>query len=760
MLFKLIIALFSFSFIILGVHSTSGKLPGTYSEDLSSNSVVTFYEELQGKPFSVAYDHRSLLFDGRRVLLLSGVIHYPRSTPAMWDDLMLKAKQNGLNTIQTYVFWNFHERKEGEYYFAERGDLLLYLEKAKKHGLFVNLRIGPYVDAEWAQGGIPLWLTYIPGMAFRCYNKPFMNYMGNWVKFIVNLVRPYFAPNGGPIVLLQIENEYWDASQWPYIEWCGELAASLQTGIPWEMCNGLYANNTIETCNSCDCASWIATHWSRQPHTPPIWTENEGWFDQWGVGRVIRSPEDVARSVARFFAYGGNVHTYYMWFGGNHYGSWGASGVTTMYANDVLLHSDGTPNEPKYSHLGRLHQLIIWNAHILLNNEVPLPQPVLIWNRNLSRWVNASINLQNIRTFGNPLNESSFSFLSNDENTTALVFWKDKSASYQMPPYSVTLINGSGYELYNTAKVRNVPKYNKTVTLVSKMSWRYWPDVNRTASLTVSNPTPIEQLLLTFDKTDYLYYRTLLTVKQLGVHILRVTTRRGNSLIVFLDRKYQSQQYSLFSEVPESNINATFALEISSSGPHVLEILSVSLGLFKEVDNTTHARKGIVGDVFLDDQNITKNGWLHRIALNGQTLQIYTKEGSARVPWSGNLQQSVLQPLQWYQTKFTLSKEFLSGTNNTEYRPVLIDLSSMYRGHVWINGNDIGRYWLLPGNCSFDWFWGCTVFDRDCCNKPTQSLYHIPPDWLHEGENLLTLFEEIGGDPTNISIVTKVKNSS
>jgi hypothetical protein len=77
------------------------------------------------------------------------------------------------------------------------------------------------------------------------------------VKFIVNLVRPYFAPNGGPIVLLQIENEYWDESQWPYIEWCGELAASLHTGIPWEMCNGLYANNTIETCNSCDCASWV-----------------------------------------------------------------------------------------------------------------------------------------------------------------------------------------------------------------------------------------------------------------------------------------------------------------------------------------------------------------------------------------------------------------------------------------------------------------------------------------------------------------------
>lgn len=85
----------------------------------------------------------------------------------------------------------------------------------------------------------------------------------------------------------------------------------------------------------------------------------------------------------------------------------------------------------------------------------------------------------------------------------------------------------------------------------------------------------------------------------------------------------------------------------------------------------------------------------------------------------------------------------------------------MTRGHAYVNGYDIGRYWLVKGRCDTlpPIGGGCTEYDLDSCNKPTQWLYHVPPDWLNEGDNLLTLFEEVDGDPSQINIITKVLNT-
>lgn len=90
------------------------------------------------------------------------------------------------------------------------------------------------------------------------------------------------------------------------------------------------------------------------PDKPMIFTENEGWFQTWGQAPAIRETADLAYSVATWFAAGGDYHAYYMWHGGNHYGRTAGSVLTTWYADDVCLHADGTPNEPKYTHLSRL----------------------------------------------------------------------------------------------------------------------------------------------------------------------------------------------------------------------------------------------------------------------------------------------------------------------------------------------------------------------------------------------------------------------
>ncbi|EPS59207.1 beta-galactosidase, partial [Genlisea aurea] len=98
---------------------------------------------------NVSYDHRALVVGGRRRLLISGSIHYMRSTPQMWPDLIHKAKDGGLNTIQTFVFWNLHEPIRGQYDFEGRKDLVKFVKLIGEAGLFLHLRIGPYACGEW-----------------------------------------------------------------------------------------------------------------------------------------------------------------------------------------------------------------------------------------------------------------------------------------------------------------------------------------------------------------------------------------------------------------------------------------------------------------------------------------------------------------------------------------------------------------------------------------------------------------------------------
>jgi beta-galactosidase GanA len=128
------------------------------------------YDQVRGVPYNVSYDHRAITINGNRTVLFAGAIHYPRSTPGMWPYIMSMAKQNGLNTAQTYVFWNIHEQKRGTYDFSGRANLSGFLQEAANAGLFVNLRIGPYVCAEWDYGGLPAWLNNVPNIAFRSNN--------------------------------------------------------------------------------------------------------------------------------------------------------------------------------------------------------------------------------------------------------------------------------------------------------------------------------------------------------------------------------------------------------------------------------------------------------------------------------------------------------------------------------------------------------------------------------------------------------------
>eukprot|EP01047_Picozoa_sp_COSAG01_P053466 COSAG01_NODE_5735_length_4074_cov_84.123961_3_plen_587_part_01 len=279
--------------------SDSGSGPNSSAE--LSGGVVT-YEQLGGRPYTVGYNERSFTINGINTLLLGGSFHPPRIAYGDWARLLDEAKKDGLNHVQVYVFWNFHERSQGIYDFSAgtRADLAGFFAMAGAAGLFVNVRIGPYVCAEWNGGGFPLWLKHVENFSCaRCDDPVWEAEMKGFVVKVASVMEPYLARHGGPIILAQIENELHSGSDDPYVTWCGELAANLQLDIPWVMCNGASAVNTINTCNGNSCGKdggYADTHSEQFPGQPLGWTEDWSWFNTWG-GAVTGNPSLTSLSL-------------------------------------------------------------------------------------------------------------------------------------------------------------------------------------------------------------------------------------------------------------------------------------------------------------------------------------------------------------------------------------------------------------------------------------------------------------------------------
>uniref|UniRef100_A0A0D3DMB2 beta-galactosidase n=1 Tax=Brassica oleracea var. oleracea TaxID=109376 RepID=A0A0D3DMB2_BRAOL len=147
-----------------------------------------------------------------------------------YDRLIQKAKDGGVDVIETYVFWNLHEPSPGKYDFDGRNDLVRFVKAIHKAGLYAHLRIGPYVCAEWNFGGFPVWLKYVPGISFRTDNEPFKRAMKGFTERIVELMKSED--------LLGMSMEDKGSSCWVeghnYMTWAAKMAT--ETGVPWVMC--------------------------------------------------------------------------------------------------------------------------------------------------------------------------------------------------------------------------------------------------------------------------------------------------------------------------------------------------------------------------------------------------------------------------------------------------------------------------------------------------------------------------------------------
>ena len=162
----------------------------------------------QQAPHSFRAEDGKFMLDGRPFRIISGEMHYPRIPREYWRARLRMAKAMGLNTITTYVFWNEHELRPGEYDFKGQRDVAEFIREAQSEGLYVILRPGPYVCAEWEFGGYPAWLLRDHDIVVRSSDPKFMTPAKRWLMRLGRELAPLQIGNGGPIIAVQVENEY------------------------------------------------------------------------------------------------------------------------------------------------------------------------------------------------------------------------------------------------------------------------------------------------------------------------------------------------------------------------------------------------------------------------------------------------------------------------------------------------------------------------------------------------------------------------
>ncbi|XP_023222257.1 beta-galactosidase-like [Centruroides sculpturatus] len=170
---------------------------------------TSLYTVSGSRSFTIDYDNNCFLKDGKPFRYVSGSMHYFRVPSSLWEDRMLKMKAAGLNALQTYIEWNSHEPEPGTYIFEDNYDIVNYIQTAGKVGLLVILRPGPFIDAEREMGGLPYWLLKVkPDMQLRTSDADYLYYVDRWFNILFPKLKPLLYSNGGPVISIQIENEY------------------------------------------------------------------------------------------------------------------------------------------------------------------------------------------------------------------------------------------------------------------------------------------------------------------------------------------------------------------------------------------------------------------------------------------------------------------------------------------------------------------------------------------------------------------------
>lgn len=307
-------------------------------------------------------------YEDKPVRIISGAVHYFRVVPEYWKDRLLKLKACGFNAVETYVPWNLHEPKPGRYCFDGMADIERFIGIAKELDLFVIVRPSPYICAEWEFGGLPAWLLADSDMQLRCSYKPYLERVDAYFDELLPRLVPFLCTNGGPVIAMQIENEYGSyGNDHKYLEYLkegmrqrgidvllftsdGPTDALLQGGsIP-----GILATVNFGSRPDSSFAKLREYQADRPLMCMEYWN---GWFDHWGEQHHTRDAADVAAVFEEMLQADASVN-FYLFHGGTNFGFYNGANcqlynqyepTITSYDYHALLDESGQPTDSYYA---------------------------------------------------------------------------------------------------------------------------------------------------------------------------------------------------------------------------------------------------------------------------------------------------------------------------------------------------------------------------------------------------------------------------
>ncbi|MGD9563289.1 MAG: beta-galactosidase family protein [Pyrinomonadaceae bacterium] len=567
---------------------------------------------------SFGWEGTNFMLDGKPFIIRSGEMHYPRVPRMYWRDRFKKAKAMGLNTITTYIFWNLHEPRRGEFDFSGNLDVAEFVRQAQAEGLYVIVRPGPYICTEWEFGGIPAWLLAEKDMKVRTSDARFVEASAVYMKEVGKRLAPLEIAKGGNIIMVQVENEYGSfgddkgymnavKKQIRDAGFSGQLFTS-DGSLDYMLTNGTLPDvlsvinfGVDEKASVAGVEEEFANFAKFRQNVPRMVGEYWiGWFDHWGKPHHTVKPEAVAEGLDWMLKNGISFNLY-MFHGGTSFGFMNGANYnakepyspdTTSYDYDSPLDEAGKPTAKFYA----LRDVI--KRHLPAGETLPE--------------VPASADLIELPRFELDEMADLFQLLGKPKNSQEPLSMEEAGQNY-------------GFILYRK-KLEKAAKGQ-----------------------------------LKFDVRDY-------------GHIFV-----DGSLVGKLDRRLNQN-----------------ALTIDAKAGATLDILVENGGRLNFGKDFIYDRKGIVGGVTLAGANL--DGW-----------QIY------------NLPLSSLRGLKFKKgTAKANTPVFHRGSFDlTAVGDTYLDTGTWGKGHVWVNGNHLGRFWKIG---------------------PQQTLF-VPASFLRKGRNEVIVLE-------------------
>lgn len=419
---------------------------------------------------------KKFLMDGKPINIYSGAMHYFRTLPEYWEDRLTKLKLAGFNTVETYVCWNLHEPKPGEFCFEGMLDIERFVKTAEKVGLYCIVRPGPYICAEWDFGGLPAWLLKDKNMQIRCNYPDYTACVERFYRELLSRLAPLQMTKGGNIIAMQVENEYGsygnDKEYLAFIEKlmrdCGidcELFTSdsnwkntLSGGSLPHIYKVLNFGSKAKTAFNC-----LKDFENDGPYMcGEFWC---GWFDHWRDKHHTRNAADIAKEVKDFLDIDANFN-FYMFHGGTNFGFTAGANFTpgcpyeptvTSYDYCALLNEWGDYT-PAYH---EVRKLLCEKQGIEMGELPPSPELQSIGKVKLTEGASLFENLDNIGEKHRSAVPEGMEYYG--QNFGMIYYETVLSGKYDMSPVSIKNVHDFGYVYFDGKQKAFIDRTKYTV---------------------------------------------------------------------------------------------------------------------------------------------------------------------------------------------------------------------------------------------------------------------------------------------------------